>query len=1101
MPGHIFISYGRRDAAAFVQELRSALTAAGHGVFVDVTEIRPGEPWDESLADAIDGAKAMIAVLSPHAVRRAGDPRHFQDGDSVCLDEIVRARDSGIRILPVMIERCEVPLPIARLNYIDLVGWQRHAAIFHGGVAALLAALSDHRAELPPRVEQGWDGRAALADIRRGFAGRDWLFRQIQAWADDGDAERAVVLVGPPGIGKSAFLAEFLQRDGGRSVIAHHVFQSETPATRDAGRFVRSLAAQLSASVPGYAAALRAPDTARLLTPGFSDSDPASALEGAIVAPLIDLAPPEGIRWIVLDALDEALGGDVSGRPRGPLVPALLAPRIQRLPSWIRLLATSRPDPAALRGFEAARRLRLDAADARNCADLDQWLASRLPEATATRLANLAAGNFLYARLAVEALNRGDLGSDLAGLPPALAGLYSRFFQRSFPSEMAYAPARRVLACIMAAREKLSEAALTEIAGLRAAEARATFDALAPYLDRAPEGLGLHHKALADWLTQAAAGDALFLVDPAEGTAMLTAWCRQWASQATAGYRSRHLAWHLAEIGAVKELRALLEAGCFHAARLNAGESKFALAEDWGGLASACLAIGDDAAAATLAVTEDDARRDAVVAAIANAGLPSHRLLGLIGGLRGAGLGGRMAAVAGLRLAASAGLPGPLLSAAAGTDPALVAAAVPEFYRLWRDHRDIGWTAFEALLTSIPNWLGLPRGGRVEVAAGVSFAILTRDRGNAAELERLSAAWKQVVQLLARKPVTRFFGRRWVRQALVPLLRELMARQPDYQPFNFAEIRTAFSRPVESHQPALDITTILADPHGAAEQVVAVLLRPDLPFDIHLMLAAERTLVVLGSHDAAGVIGALDRLMDEGPSWFRQSILYVGFHVLMTTTTVQADWLATYRAWAATTIGQGRATLQTETARYALVPHMAWPHVVHHRHQSDADIRFIATWLAQAAAMGDLDFARRALRATGVLSFVYGLDSAALDALWETVRTDDPALRDAVVQALANIRFSAGRLVDDFLDQADRQHLKARVAVTPPDFSRQDLPTWVDAFFNGLLVGNHGFRAEVVHILRQTAQARSADALIGLLIDWVVRLLEGGPMPTHHDDK
>lgn len=1095
MPGHIFISYGRRDATPFVQRLQPALVEAGHSVFVDRGGIRPGRPWDESLAEAIDGAAAMIAVLTPHAVRRAGDPGHAGEGDSVCLDEIVRAREAGLHILPVMVERCEVPLPIARLNYIDLVGWRGNAAVFDNGLAALLAALGDAAAPAPPRRDHTWDSDTVLTASGRDFGGRDWLFDEVAEWAGR-DASRILLLLGPPGIGKSAFVAEFLRRDGGRTVAAHHLFQSETPATRDAGRFVRSIAAQLGASVPGYAAALRLPETARLLTPAICDTDPASALEGAVVAPLAHLAPPDGLRWIVLDALDEASGAELSGRMRGTSVPALLAPRLERLPHWLRILATARPDPAALRGFEHARRLHLDAADARNRTDLGHWLGARLPASTVARLVTLADGSFLYARLAVDALQRGDVGADLAGLPPALSGLFSRFFQRSFPTEAGYAPARRVLACMLAARERLSEGELVAAAALRPAEGRAVFDALAPYLDRMPDGLGLHHKALADWLTDAAAGDALFLLDPAEGAALLRAWCRDWAAETTPGYRSRHLAWHLAEAGAVAELGALLDAGAFHAARAAAGEQEFTIAADWGELAVAQLAVGGDTAVVRLALTDDSARRDAVVAAIGRAGLAPPRLLGIVGNLRGPGLSGRLAATAGLRLAASAGLPGPLLAAASGRDAALLAAVVPEFYRLWRDHRVAGWAGFEQLLAGIPNRLGVPRGRSVEVAAGISFAILTRDRADSAEMARLSTAWQGVVRAMGRGPLARLFGRSWLRRPLRPLLRALMARQPDYQPFNFAEIRTAFSRPPDAHAPALDIAQVLAEPGLGAGGVVAVLLRPGLLYDVHLMLAAERTLVVLGAGDPAGVIAALDQLMADGPVWFRQSILYVGFHVLREAPQPDPAWLTAYRDWAEATITTDRATLQTQTARYSLVPHMAWPHVVMHRHGQGGDARFIADWLAQAARLGDADFARRALRATGVLSFVYGLDAEALDALRETVRRDDPTLRDAVVVALANIRFSAGPLVDHFLEQLGRQDLIARVAVTPPSLSTQDFPTWIDAFFNSLLIGNVGFRAEVVRILRVTAQARSADELIGLVVDWVVRLLEGGPSAT-----
>ena len=1092
MSKHVFISYGRRDATAFVERLRLELAAAGHAVFIDRTGLSAGQAWDEGLAEAIDTAKAVIAVLSPHAVRRAADPGNAEGLDSVCLDEIARARVAGRRVVPVMIERCEVPLPITRLNYIDLVGWNGHAALFRAGMDALLAALGDGAVAEPGPA--AWDSASVLAAKAQDFLGRDWLFDQVADWAVAADVT-ALLVLGPPGVGKSAFAAELMRRDGGRRVVAHHLFQSETPATRDPGRFVRSLAAQLGRAVPGYAAAVRAPETARLLSPAFCDADPASALEGAVFAPLASLAPPDGgARLIVLDALDEALstGADRQGRA----VPELLAPRLERLPSWLRVLATSRPDPAALRGFERARRLRLDEGDERNRADLDAWLGQRLPELAARRLGRLANGSFLYARLAVEALGRADLGFDLEGLPPGLTSLFSRFFQRSFRTEEAYAPARRVLSVMLMARQPLAEPALADITGLSPAVARGVFDVLAPYLSRIGSGLALHHKALADWLTDARGGDPLFLVDRAEGARLLLEWCRGWATGPGGGYQARHFAAHLASAGQVVELRALLDGGAFHTARAAWGEDSFAIAADWGELAAALLATGDDFGAAGLAVTVDAVRRDAVVAAITRADLPARRLLPVLSAMQGRGVAGQSARVAALRLAAGAGLSGPLLDAVRSGDPALVAVAVPEIYRLWRDYPEEGWVAFERILASIPNWAGLPHGGAVEVSAGVSFAILTRELADAAALARLSAGWRAVVHTLQRGMVARLLGKGWVRAPLKPLLRALMARQPDYQPLNYAELCTAFARPTEAHDPALEIVACLEDPARGAMTIAAVLTRPGLLFDVHLMLAAERTLIRLGADDPAGVLDTLSRLMAEGPVWFRQSILYAGFHVLMGVSDPPAKWLSRYADWAYATIGPDRATLRTDTRAYQLVPHMAWPEVVLHRHGQAAEGRFIADWLAQAAALGDADFARRALGAAEVLSFVYRLDGLALEALRGAIMRDDPALREDLVRALANIRFNAGGLVDAFLERIGRQDLRSRVAVTAPTLSMRDFPTWIDAFFNHLLVTNDAFRAEVVEVFRHTARARGVEELLSIVVDWVVHLLEAPATPA-----
>jgi hypothetical protein len=196
--------------------------------------------------------------------------------------------------------------------------------------------------------------------------------------------------------------------------------------------------------------------------------------------------------------------------------------------------------------------------------------------------------------------------------------------------------------------------------------------------------------------------------------------------------------------------------------------------------------------------------------------------------------------------------------------------------------------------------------------------------------------------------------------------------------------------------------------------------------------------------------------MEDGPIWFRQSVLYAGFHVLSRAKEPPASWLRDYEAWAYKTISPERGVLRTESKTYQLVPHMAWPQVVMHRHGKGMEGKFIADWLKQAAQLSDPDFARRAMNAAEVLSFVYRLDGLALDSLRFAILRDrdDPSWREDLVRSLANIRFNAGAAVDEFLGELGRPDLLARVATTAPTLAKEDFPTWIDAFFNELLITN-----------------------------------------------
>lgn len=1088
----LFLSYGRRDGAEFARRLAADLAAAGHRVFLDERDIGLGQAWDEALAAALEGAEALIALLTPHAVRRA-DPVSGEAGqDSVCLDEIARARRLGKTVLPLMVLPCEVPIVLERAQYLDFTGWAGSQALYRARFEDLRARLAG--AAVPPAPAEGlWDFAPLIARAAEGFTGRGWIFDLVAEWL--GAAENVpLLIVGEPGIGKSSLLAELLRRDRGRRVVARHFFQAEVPATRDAGRFVRDLAAQLARVLPLYAAALRAPGLAPDLAPAAIAADPRSAFERLVVIPLAGLAGPDAARLVVLDSLDEARAGAGLG------VPDLLRDWAARLPPWLRLLASSRPDPAALAGFEAARTLRLAAADPLNRADLEAWLAARLAapeyaggrgggktETAAALIAARSEGNFLYAREALAGL-AADPGFDPETLPRGLAGLYGRFFERSFPSARDYAPARALLAPLLAAREPLSPGDLATIAGLDAAGARAAFDRLASYLRPAGEGLVASHKALADWLSDTAQGDPRFLIGIAAGEAALLAWCRDW-ERTPADYKFRHLAAHLRVAGAREELARLLAGGRFAAAKMARLGDGFLRAADWGELAAARLAAGEDAQVAALAAQGDGLVAGAVAAAVTRAALPPERLLALIGRMSGRGNAGRQGRLAGLSLAAGAGLADPLLAAAEAGDGVVRAAAVAGLYRLWQRDRAAGWAAFEALACRLPGWFGLPRRAILEVLGGASLALVSREVGDAAALARLGGLWRGVARQMTEGGLVRLAGRRGLLRLLRPLLLALFARQPPYQPFNERELRATFARPPEARAPALALLPALETPEVGVGPVLEVLCGARLGFDLHLMLAAERALVVQGGRDHEATLTALEVLHREAPAWFHQSILYAGFHALAGAAAPAGGTLERYAVLAETILGENRALLVTAAGAYELIPHLAWPEEVMIRHRPAEVGRFIPRFLAEARAAGDLGFARRAVAAAGLLAFAYRRETEALALLRPVVERPAPELAAALAATLAHIRLSAGGAVDRLLEACGRADLKAAVAASAPGVAAADFPTWVDAFFNYLLLSDAGFRRETAAIIRRAAAARSVAEVTDQIIDWVVRLI------------
>lgn len=102
-----FLSYSRADqdfALRFATDLRSR----GISMWVDQLDIRPSEHWDRAIERAVRDCRGLVVILSPRSVA----------SDNVA-DEISYAIDSGKSVLPVMIERCTLPLRITRMQVVD----------------------------------------------------------------------------------------------------------------------------------------------------------------------------------------------------------------------------------------------------------------------------------------------------------------------------------------------------------------------------------------------------------------------------------------------------------------------------------------------------------------------------------------------------------------------------------------------------------------------------------------------------------------------------------------------------------------------------------------------------------------------------------------------------------------------------------------------------------------------------------------------------------------------------------------------------------------------------------------------------------------------
>jgi len=102
-----FLSYSRANKD-FAVKLAKELKAEGFPVWLDQLDIPLGSRWDVEVEKALTESEIFMVIMTQASIQ----------SDNV-LDEIGYAIDNGKRFLPVLLEKCNVPLRLRRFQYVD----------------------------------------------------------------------------------------------------------------------------------------------------------------------------------------------------------------------------------------------------------------------------------------------------------------------------------------------------------------------------------------------------------------------------------------------------------------------------------------------------------------------------------------------------------------------------------------------------------------------------------------------------------------------------------------------------------------------------------------------------------------------------------------------------------------------------------------------------------------------------------------------------------------------------------------------------------------------------------------------------------------------
>lgn len=122
-----FISYSRVNQQ-FAIRLASELKSSGFSIWMDQFDIPTGARWDDEIEKALRECEIFLIILTPDSIASEN-----------AKDEIGYAIDHGKRILPVLLEECEIPLRLRRVQYVDFTRKSFNEGI--NGAKELLSSL------------------------------------------------------------------------------------------------------------------------------------------------------------------------------------------------------------------------------------------------------------------------------------------------------------------------------------------------------------------------------------------------------------------------------------------------------------------------------------------------------------------------------------------------------------------------------------------------------------------------------------------------------------------------------------------------------------------------------------------------------------------------------------------------------------------------------------------------------------------------------------------------------------------------------------------------------------------------------------------------
>jgi hypothetical protein len=177
------------------------LQAAGVQVWID-TEMRPGDPWEQVVAQKVDTCAVMLVVMSPAA-----------EASPHVANEIDRARRKGKPFMPLLLDG-EPFFALGRLHHGDARGGALPGDRFVTRLAELIAAHPDRPSPDVSRLPagEGWPAQIVVGDLPGAAVAwqeRPGLLGHLTGLAHEARTTVVCALAGQRGVGKTQLAAAY----------------------------------------------------------------------------------------------------------------------------------------------------------------------------------------------------------------------------------------------------------------------------------------------------------------------------------------------------------------------------------------------------------------------------------------------------------------------------------------------------------------------------------------------------------------------------------------------------------------------------------------------------------------------------------------------------------------------------------------------------------------------------------------------------------------------------------------------------------------------------------------------------------------------------